>query len=135
MPKSVDSSVGTTALLSYLYLKILSSESAILRRGPRRSEGSSLQPSGIQKLIAAGLLSSRPKYSAILRHCMPCSIQNLRTFASGLESVSPSAARGCEKNVGLKSSFTPVFFAHFTHGSKFFSESLLRSVTLPSWMP
>ena len=66
---------------------------------------------------------------------MPCLIQKLRTFESGLESVSPSAAIGWEKNVGLKSSLTPVFFAHLTHGSKFFSLSLSRSVTLPSWMP
>ena len=66
---------------------------------------------------------------------MPWLIQNLRTFGSGLERVSESAASGCEKKVGLKSSFTPVFFAHFTHGSNCLGPILSRSTTLPSWMP
>ena len=66
---------------------------------------------------------------------MPCRTQNARTFGSGLESVSPFAASGCEKNVGLKSRPMPRFFAQATHGAKCLGSILSRSATLPSWMP
>ena len=104
-------------------------------RGPRRSEGSSLRPSGIQKLMPQGLLSALPMYSAIFRHWMPCFTQNARIFLSGLASVKPFLTFACEKNVGLKSSFTPVFFAHFTQGSNCSGPIWSRSTRPFLWTP
>ena len=57
------------------------------------------------------LPSSRPKASAILRQAMPWSIQKRRTALSGLLSVNPLDAIGCEKKEGLKSSATLRVFA------------------------
>ena len=131
MPKSLDSIVGTHSFLLYLYLKILSYDSFRRLRGPKRSVGSSLKPSGTQKLTAQGVPSSLPKYSAILRHWMPCRIQKARTRGSSLASVRPSAS-GCEKNVGLKSMPRPRFFANSIHLRKCFGSILSRSTFLPS---
>ena len=60
-------------------------------------------PSGIQTLVTQGVPWRRPMASPILRQAMPCSTQKRRMPSSRWLSVKPSAAFGCEKNVGLKS--------------------------------
>ena len=72
-------------------------------RGESLSAGKSFIPSGIQKFVMTVSDKALPIFSAILRQAIAWAIQNLRTGLSALESVKPSAASGCEKNVGLKS--------------------------------
>lgn len=67
------------------------------------------------------------KYSATAMQRLPCSTQKPRTFSSGEESVRLSLTIGCEKNVGLKSSPIPRFFANSAHFSKCFGSIALRS--------
>jgi hypothetical protein len=69
--------------------------------------GVSFIPSGIQKLVMQVLPSAFPIASPIRRHAMPCAIQNSRIAGSACDSVKLSAALGCEKKVGLKSSPMP----------------------------
>ena len=75
-------------------------------------------PSGIQTLVTQGVPRRRPKASPIWRQAMPCSIQKRRMPASRWARVKPSAALGCEKNVGLKSSPMPRSAAQSIHRCK-----------------
>ena len=62
---------------------------------------------------------------------MACSIQYWRIPLSGLESVNPSLASGCEKNVELKSSPTPASLAQSTQLWNCSMASALRSTFFP----
>ena len=107
MPKSFGSTASRWIFGSISSLNIASSEAASRCRGPSRSTGTSLQPSGIHTLVTVVVPSWRPISAPILRQAIPCSIQNWRALSLALESVQPSLASGCEKNVALKSSPTP----------------------------
>ena len=78
------------------------------------------------------LRSFLPNASAMARQAMPCSTQNFRTPASGLDSVRPSFIIGCEKYDGLKSRPRPFSFAQSIQRAKCFGSSSLRLTGLPS---
>ena len=83
--------------------KIASSEASSRSRGPTRSIGVSFMPSGIQKLVMQVVSSALPIAAPMRRQARPWAIQNSRMPESACDSVMLSAARGCEKYVGLKS--------------------------------
>ena len=58
--------------------KIVSRASARRSRGPARSIGVSLEPSGIQTFVTHGVPSALPKAAPMRRQAMPWSIQNRR---------------------------------------------------------
>ena len=119
MPNTLLSTAGMTHFLSHA-VSISSSERAMRTRGPSLSAGTSLSPSGAQKLTRQGLPNALPSSAAISSERLPCSTQNLRTLSSGDDSVSPFFIFGCAKNVGLKSMpSSPRRFANATHGSKY----------------
>ncbi len=108
-----------------------SSASISRARGPDRSIGVSFIPSGIQKLVTHGWPSARPIASAIWRQAMPWRIQNSRMPLSACDSVTLSAAFGCEKYVGLKSRPMPSCFAQSIQPRKCSGRISSRSTFAP----
>src|ERR1700722_6247322 len=103
MPNNLDSTASRLCFGSIDLAKMASSDSVRRSRGPERSTGVSLEPSGIQTLVTQVLARDLPMAAPILRQAIPWAIQKERIAGSGLVSVKPSAALGCAKKVGLKS--------------------------------
>ena len=111
IPKSLGSTASRLCFGERAFSNTASSDSASRSRGASRSAGVSLNPSGTQTLVTQGVPSALPIAAPISRDRRQCSIQNFLIPLSACDRVNPSAALGCEKQVGLKSSPTPRLFA------------------------
>ena len=103
IPNNLLSTASFICSLGYSTLKASSSDFLSSARCPFRSTGVSFAPSGIHVLCTQGVPNCLPISAAIARQRATCSTQNLRFSSFLLDRVKPSAARGCEKQVALKS--------------------------------
>ena len=106
------------------------------RAGPTRSTGVSFMPSGIQTFVTQGVPSALPIAARDLaaRDAVARS-RTARMPSSRCDSVKPSAAFGCEKNVGLKSRPMPSDFAQSIQPAKCSGRISSRSTPAPPNSP